>query len=249
MSKEYFDIIEKLESLGKYKQADLVEQYIKSAQSRSNVPTPLPSFLDPMGYAKATQSFTPQFESGANRNLNLQNITQRQLTPQEMQLYKYNPEFIRQFQQSAMEVAGGFAQGRGINNLINFLKMIDQSLVTGMQRGLTPSAMNEEFKNRFYGPLRDQIIYLINSEQNINTMRNSLFTALNSTVLLKSLDSMINKQTGAIAQAFTDALQNLKPQPYSKPNLKNVAKYNQIVTDPTFRQYINTSVFQPMNII
>ena len=246
----YFKLINKLEQMGKYKQADSVEKFIRSAQARSNAPQYGTGLFSPQqyfDYYKGQQSFTPTIETQGTsaRPLDLNNLSYTQLTPAQQQLLKYNPQARMEIERSAKDVVNSLSQGRGAANFNNMIAMIEKSLTASLAAGLLPTDLNKQYIERFDGPVQMQIQQIIMGEQDVNSIYNGIFNTLNKTNLLKTLPAITDKKTGTIAKALNTSLQNLMPKG-GKVDPKVVMKYNQIVVDPRFRDYIDLLVFRPV---
>ena len=250
MDQQFLNILNKLDNIGKFKQADILENYIKvsqfrgNTQTKGNVQNPLPSFFDPMAFVKGQESFLPEIVSGVGRKLDLNNVTLRQLSPRELELYKYNPQFRMQFEQAAMDTALSFSQGKSVNDLKTFISRIDDAL-TLLSYNMKPSEIATQYEQRFDNPLQNQIKNVLMTERNMNTVYNVFMSTVNSTKYLKYLDSFTNPQSGTFSKALNETLQTLI-MPESRKDINLIQKYNALLNDPRFRKYIDTTLFKPI---
>lgn len=257
MFNQYFEIIERLENLGKFKQADLVEKFVKisqfQVQNRSNLQNPVSPFFGIDSYAQSQiGSFNPLLLTGQQaaqgaRQLNFNDYTIAEMSPQEKaRMCKTDPEFCMRFKENAINKANSFSQGQSLASLISHLKIIDEVLYVNLGAGVLPAQNTTEYLQRFEGPLVTQISRLVQAEQDVNRLFYGLSNSIAGTKYLKDMREVQAPQTGTIAKGLSDALQNMKPLPGAKNiNPLVVQKYNKIVTDPRFKYYIG-AMFQPV---
>lgn len=249
MINNYLTIIEKLESLGKFKQADLVEKYLKTSQNRSNLQSPFAGgIFDVTGrdsyFTQQYGTFTPSILSGQqSRAFDPNNITIAQLTPSELQKYKFNPEFRMQFTQNALEKANSFSQGAQAASFVSHLKVIDTVLYANLSSGVNSAINSQEYLQRFEGPLVQQISKMVLAEQNVNKLFYDLSNSIAQTQYVKTMREVQQPVTGTIAKGLSDALQSMKPAPGTTVNPAVIQKYNAIVNDPRFNRYLDRNMF------
>ena len=255
MELNLFDIIKDLEKLGKYKQADLVDNYIKLSQyapARSNLRSIFQnrSILDPMGYQMMQQSFTPGINIGGSaRTQNMSNLSLYQMSPQELEQYKYNPEYIAQREQGAKELMAGLAVGRGLSDFQNTVKVVLTSINNlqnqqkSMGRPLTNQQLGQMYNQRFNELIQQKLETLIDQETNLNNIWQAISALANAFRFPE-----VTGQNGTIQTAIRNAMQRMSPMFGATMSPQKVAKYNQIAVDPRFKQFLPPGT-QPITLV
>lgn len=255
MELNLFDIIKDLEKMGKYKQADLVDNYIKLSQyapPRSNLRNIFQnrSILDPIGFQIMQQSFTPGINiGGQSRSPNMSNPYFYQMSPQELQQYKYNPEYIAQRKQGVDELMAGLAVGRGLSDFQNTVKVVLTSINNlqnqqkSMGRPLTNQQLGQMYNQRFNELIQQKLETLIDQETNLNNIWQAISALANAFRFPE-----VTGQNGTIQIAIRNAMQRMSPMFGATMSPQKVAKYNQIAVDPRFKQFLPPGT-QPITLV
>lgn len=230
MNKDYIKLAKYLDSIGKYTQADNVDNYIKSAQFtppglQSGRSMPYFGYLDATAQSRQTSGFGAGLQAGVGQESAI--VGFQPLTPQQYYelaqqpggaqlLFDYN-------KQLGEDMAKDAAQYTGPNRFQQFIGILADRIRD------TPDAnmQMQIFTNYIEQPLIAELTTVIinnpvqNIKLSINTLRNSYlnyFAGLNNNV---------------IPTAFRTALQKMSLD----EDVQVRQKYNELLADPDFSMY------------
>lgn len=237
MNKDYIKLAKYLDSIGKYTQADNVDNFIKSAQFtapglQSGRSMPYTGYLDATAQSRQTSGFGAGLQQGLAAESPI--VGFQPLTPQQYAELSRQPggaQLIFDYNQKLGEdMANDAAQYTGPNRFEQFIGILADRIRD------TPDAnmQMQIFTNYIEQPLISELTTVImnNPVQNIKTSINSLRNSY--------LNYFAGLNNNVIPTAFRTALQAMSLD----ANVQVKQKYNALLATPDFSMY--TQGFSPV---
>lgn len=242
MKNIYLKIASHLDKLGKYKQADSLEKYLKTSQtitplrSTSDPLLQLDDFFNALGYQQLTQGPLAQFTTtGAQRNI-ADVVELDQLTPQQIYQLSKTPEGMQTIQNRFTELAGiiaSYSQGANFNTLDNLLTLVRNELIIPFEKSGQPLVAENSIKNN-----------VVLQENIVNALKNALLNE-NDVTKIQDLVSRIeasfsqyatfvNLTDGIIKRGVGDAFAEMA----TSPNVLQKNKSELIKNNAVLKKYI-----------
>lgn len=253
------DFASKLDKDGKYKQADIIENYIKTAQyynvfqgtsPRQNLVGRQEEIFNPFSQIALTSGFNPALVSSQqvnNMGLSLRQIPRLYaLTPSQLQDLKQRlgpaefAEYVAQEQAGLNENLARLRAGRSINDFVNLMRIVSQvlnsaqTLSDGTIRKYSDADKASIFKSRFFETVATSVQNMILSENNMNLVAE----------IISKMEKYFNfpefngPGVGALGVGIFDAIQKLDPINTTDPASKK--KYDDLMPDSPQGQNIFT---------
>lgn len=237
MNKDYIKLAKYLDSIGKYTQADNVDNFIKSAQFtppglQSGRSMPYFGYLDATAQSRQTSGFGAGLQQGLAAESPI--VGKRPLDPDQIAVLSRQPggaQLIFDYNQKLGEdMANDAAQYTGPNRFQQFVNILSQRLSTQIQ---DPEVRKQIFLNNLEQPLISELTTLVmsnpiqNVKQSIQALRGS------------NLNLFPEVSGSIIPTAIRTALSAMSLD--TNPQVKQ--RYNQFIADPEFSLY--TQGFNP----
>jgi len=222
MKTDYIKLAQFLDKIGKYKQADNIEKYLKTAQF--SAPTyqsggpknPYTGYLDATAMGRQQAGFGAGLQQGIGREsgivgfLPLTPDQMQQMTPQD--IFNYNTSLGEQLVQDAQQYTGP-------SKFQQIITMIAQRL----------QAATPENKSQIYQQSLEELI----SSELSNLVMNGTPQNLNLSLQNLRMLNLPEVFSRTVPQAIQFALQSMSMD--ANPDVKK--RYNDFVNDPVVRQY------------
>ena len=238
MNTYYIKLAKYLDKIGKFSQADNVDNFIKSAQQYTYTAPGLQSgrkieyqgYLDATGQARQTAGFGAGLQAGVGQESAI--VGFQPLTPQQYYELAQQPggaQLIFDYnKQLGEDIAKEAAQYTGPNRFEQFINIVAERI----RHTPDPNMQKQIFENYIQVPLIAELktIIMYNPVQNIKLS----LSKLTSSYLNYFLDN------NEIPKAFYEALSSMQ----NDANVQVKQRYNELLANPDFSNY--TRGFSPV---